>query len=80
MNEIERKIYVDEELFKNEYSYMYGDKKDELVTFAYYNFRKDKETEVNLDMNYSQAIAFARYRANDKRYRNYEFFIFSTQV
>jgi hypothetical protein len=26
--------------------------------------------------NYPEALAFARYRANDKRYRNFEFLIY----
>lgn len=76
MKEIERRIYVSEEIFNNEYSYAYGENKDKEVTFAYYHIKKDEETPTKLKNNYSEALAFARYRANDKRYRNYEFLIY----
>ena len=49
--------------------------KDKEVTFSYYHVKKDRETPIGFK-NYSEALAFARYRANDKRYRNYEFFIY----
>ena len=42
MKEIERRIYVSEEIFNNEYSYVYGENKDKEVTFAYYQIKKDK--------------------------------------
>ena len=76
MKEIERRIYVSDEIFANEYSYVYGENKDKKVTFAYYQAKNDKKTPTKLDYNYSAALDFARYRANDKRYRNYEFFIY----
>ena len=76
MKEIERRIYVSEEIFHNEYSYANGENKDKQVTFAYYHIKKDEETPTKLKNNYSEALAFARYRANDKRYRNYEFLIY----
>ena len=76
MKEIERRIYVSEEIVNNEYSYAYGENKDKQVTFAYYQIKKDEETPTKLKNNYSEALAFARYRANDKRYRNYEFLIY----
>lgn len=76
MKEIERRIYVSDEIFANEYSYVYGENKDKKVTFAYYQVKNDKETPTRLDYNYSAALHFARYRANDKRYRNYEFLIY----
>ena len=75
MKEIERRIFISEEIFKNEYSYLYGENKDKEVTFSYYHVIKDKETTIRLKHNYADALAFARYRANDKRYRNYEFLI-----
>ena len=34
MKEIERRIYVSEEIFNNEYSYVYGENKDKEVTFS----------------------------------------------
>ena len=75
MKEIERRIYVSEEIFNNEYSYVYGENKDKEITFSYYQVKKDRETPIGFK-NYSQALAFARYRANDKRYKNYEFLIY----
>jgi hypothetical protein len=75
MKEIERRIYVDDEIFYNEYSYMYGDKKDVEVSFSYYHVKKDKETCCYAGRNYADCLAFARYRANDGRYRNFEFLI-----
>lgn len=75
MKEIERRIYVSEEIFSNEYSYVYGENKDKEVTFSYYHVKKDKDKPIGFK-NYSEALAFARYRANDKRYRNYEFLIY----
>ena len=76
MKEIERRIYISNEIFYNEYSYMYGDSRDKTVTFAYYHMKKDKETTTILKFNYTEALAFARYRANDGRYKNYEFLIY----
>lgn len=74
MKEIENRIYVDDEIFKNEYSYMYGNKKDVEVNFSYYHIKKDKVS-CNIQMNYAECLVFARYRRSDGRYRNYEFMI-----
>ena len=76
MRQIERRIYISEEIFNDEYSYLYGENKDKVVTFAYYHPQKGKETPTRLKYNYSDALNFARYRANDKRYKNYEFLIY----
>lgn len=78
IREIERRIYVSERLFFQEYAYTYGSKRDEIVSFVYYNVKSDKETEVNLEMNYCDALDFARKRANDGRYKNFEFIIRDT--
>ena len=75
MKEIERRIFISKEILDNEYSYLYGENKDKKVTFSYYHIKKDKETLTKLNYNYADALAFARYRANDNRYRNYEFLI-----
>ena len=75
MKEIERRIYVSEEIVNNEYSYYYGENKDNEVTLSYYHVKKHRETPIVFKNN-SEALAFARYRANDKRYRNYEFLIY----
>lgn len=75
MREVERRIYVSERIFFQEYAYTHGSKRNDLVRFLYYNVKSDKETEVNLEMNYRSALNFARSRANDGRYKNFEFII-----
>ena len=76
MKEIERRIFVSKEIFDNEYSYVYGENKDKIVTFQYYNAKKDREGNAITHWTYTDAIEFARYRRNDGRYKNYEFLIF----
>lgn len=73
--EIERRIYVSERIFFQEYAYTYGSKCNDLVSFTYYNVKTGKETEIGLEMNYRSALSFARSRANDGRYKNFEFII-----
>ena len=75
LKEIERNIYVSEDIALHEYQYVYGEKKDNKVWFTYYNFKKHEEGKTIEYENYSKALAFARYRANDGRYKNYEFWI-----
>ena len=75
MREVERRIYVSKRIFFQEYAYTYGSKCNDLVRFLYYNVKSDKETEVNLEMNYRSALNFARSRSNDGRYKNFEFII-----
>lgn len=74
MIEIEKRIYVSENLFKNEYSYLYGVDKNKLVNFIYYNWKKDKEG-TPIQWKYKDALSLARSRARDGRYKNYEFLI-----
>ena len=74
MIEIEKRIYVSEDLFKNEYSYTYGENKDKLVNFVYYNWKKDRESRP-IEWTYNDALSLARSRARDGRYKNYEFLI-----
>lgn len=77
MYEIQRNIFVDEVIFRNEYDFTYGSRKDESVIFRYYNRKQDREgKEIEFD-SYSEALAFARYRENDRRYRNYDMWIFA---
>mgnify|MGYP004541625613 FL=1 len=77
MYEIQRNIFVDEVIYKKEYDFVYGTRKDESVIFQYYNQKQDREgKEIEFD-SYSEALAFARYREGDRRYRNYEFLIFA---
>lgn len=77
MYEIERNIYVSRRIFENEYDFVYGSRNDESVIFLYYNAKQDRMgKEIELE-SYSEALAFARDRACDRRYRNYEFWIFA---
>lgn len=76
MKEIERRIFVDEDILLNEYDYLFGDRKNKAVIFAYYKPKTDKAHEVKM-ATYAEAIDFARYRARDKRYRNFEFLIYN---
>lgn len=73
MYQIALKIQISDELFKNEYSYFYGELMNELVTFTYMNTKTGKETEKK--MTYRRAINLAQDRARDGRYKNYEYII-----
>lgn len=75
LKELERRIYVSDEIVLHEYDYVYGDKKNNKVWFTYYNFKKDKEGKTIEFENYTEALSVARRRANDKRYKNYEYWI-----
>ena len=44
------------------------------MIFLYYQVKTKKEA-TRIWNNYSEALALARYKANDKRYKNYEFLI-----
>lgn len=74
LREIERRIFVEEELLNNEYFFFYGENKDTEVSFTYYNLHKDKEGST-LKNTYRYCLGLARERANDGRYKNYEFLI-----
>lgn len=73
MHEIEHRIWVDDFCFENELALT----KDATIQvfFQYYNKKKDKEGKATL-RTYNDALALARSRARDGRYRNYEFLIF----
>lgn len=75
MFEIENRIFVNKEIFENEYSYLYGGNKDKIVTFQYYNIKTNKEGEQKRFWNYAEALKLARARRKDGRYKNYEFLI-----
>lgn len=75
MKEIENRIYVDDLIFNNEHSFVYGENSRRIVGFKYYNFVKDKESEEKRYWTYTLALLLARKRARDKRYKNYEFLI-----
>ena len=74
MKEIERRIFVNEKILLNEYEYVYGNRKNIMVRFSYYNVVRGREN-IGRQMRYNDALALARNRARDKRYKNYEFFI-----
>lgn len=74
MIEIERRIYVGDDISKDEYAYMHGEKSKFLITFNYYNVKRDRLSHT-IYKTYPEALAFARDRARDGRYKNYEFFI-----
>lgn len=73
MYELERRIYVTKEILLHEYSYYYGNKKDEKVEFVYLNVKTDKETV--REFTYKKALGLAYERRADGRYKNYEFII-----
>lgn len=75
MYEIEHRTWVDEYCFRNEYELQFGDKRDEIVVFQYYNKKHDKEGKA-ISKTYRKALELARDRARDGRYKNYEFLIF----
>ena len=69
-------VFIDREIIQNEYKYYFGDKKDEkIVTFCYYNVKKDRKTELGLK-TYKDALNLALERRNDGRYKNFEYFIY----
>lgn len=74
MQEIEKRIFVSEEIMLNEYAYMYGDLKGRHVTFTYLNTITSKETDIKF-FTYKVALKLARRRVRDGRYKNYEFVI-----
>lgn len=68
--------YVDQEIIKDEYSFYFGDKKDDkVVTFCYYNVKKDRVTELS-SKTYIDALNIALERRRDGRYKNFEFYIY----
>ena len=75
MFELEKRIFVNKEIFENEYSYLYGNNKDKIVIFQYYNIKTDKEGEEKRFWNYAEALKLARAKRKDGRYKNYEFLI-----
>lgn len=67
------KIEISNDIFQNEYAYMYGDKKNDLVTFVYCH-KSGKEIEIL--MTYSRALSLALERSKDGRYKNYTYYIY----
>ena len=52
----------------------YNGEMDKDVTFVYINVKTGKETERHFSLEY--AIKLAEERANDKRYKNFEYYIY----
>ena len=74
MNEIELRIFVDSSIFRHEYEFVFGSKRNVPCYFEYHNVKTDK-CSCHLEGTYNQCLAFARARALDKRYKNFEFLI-----
>lgn len=72
--DMETRIFVGEEIALNEYEFYYGKRKDEKVTFIFYNFKKDRITET-VFKNYRHALEIAREKTHDKRCNNFEYYI-----
>lgn len=71
MIQIYPKVFVEDKIFNEEYAYRYGNKKDVLVEFNYYNRKTDKYTPKKF--TYSSAITLAEKRMTDGRYKNYSY-------
>ena len=74
MKELEKRIFVDEEIILNEYDYTFGEKKDVEVYYSLLNVKTDKLTSMFAD-TYNNVLRHTRERARDGRYKNYEFLI-----
>lgn len=74
IKEIERRIFVDEDILVNEYDYCWGVKCEKPVLFTYHNMKTNKDVVLERQ-NYSRALDLARSRERDGRYKNFEFFI-----
>lgn len=74
--EIERKIYLSDDLFKNEYDYMFGKyQNDRVIKVTYYKEKNDYSKTIDSKFTLKEAIEFARNRMSDRRYRNYQILI-----
>ena len=74
MKELEKRIFVDEEIILNEYDYTFGEKKSVEVYYSLLNVKTDKLTRMYAD-TYNNVLIHTRERARDGRYKNYEFLI-----
>lgn len=74
--EVERKIYLSDNIFKNEYDYMFGEyENDRVIQVTYYKEKDDYSKTINKKFTLKEAIEFARYRMRDRRYKNYQIII-----
>lgn len=68
-------VYVSTDIVpKLEHALEFGDRKDELVSFRYYNVLDDRYSRP-INLTYHDALELGLQRAKDMRYRNYEFYI-----
>ena len=74
MKELEKRIFVDEEIILNEYDYTFGEKKNVEVYYSLLNVKTDKLTRMFAD-TYNNVLRHTRERARDGRYKNYQFLI-----
>ncbi len=75
MFKVEARIKLSEEIYYNEWNYLYGERKDEKVLFGYHNIKTGKDS-IKHGFTYADALSLARRRRDDGRYKNYEFQIF----
>ena len=74
MYNVESRVWLSKDIYYNEWHFLYGDRKDEKVTFIYHNIKTGKDT-IKPYWNYAYALSLARFRRSDGRYKNYEFHI-----
>lgn len=75
MKQVENRIFVEKEIFLNEYSFYFGSKRSTDCYMSYYH-TKDGRVRGHINGNYRDCLSFARNRANDRRYKNFEFLIY----
>ena len=75
MEQVETRIFVEREIFLKEYAFYFGSKRFVGCYMTYYHTKKGTET-CHITGNYRDCLSFARYRANDRRYKNFEFLIY----
>lgn len=75
MEQVENRIFVEKEIFLNECSYYFGSKRSVDCYLSYYH-TKDGKVRCHINGNYRDCLSFARCRANDRRYKNFEFLIY----
>ena len=74
--EVERKIFFSDELLSKEYEYFFGlHKEDKNIIVSYYHPKTDLIHRIDETFTLKKAMAFARSRMKDKRYKNYEILI-----
>ena len=75
MYNVESRLWLSEDVYYNEWHLLYGERQEEKVIFSYHNIKTGEETRKH-GFNYRTALALARRRRSDGRYRNYDFYIY----